>query len=696
MRCEAIIAGAASAAGVGGSNQEAIPINKPKKAIIATLAIALLATTITLIAINTNDPSYDYLPTRQTPSPTPTPPPTPEPTPPRITRIEGDFTFAAAYGSTGHYTAPFIWDEAHFQNSTSYYNAGLATLTLSFAMSSFASPGEDITGQAKNAIDFLSQIGFEDIETNHYYITEPHKDSIGVIAAHKYIQANGQSYTLIAVSTRSGGYGLEWASNFTIGAGGYHDGFRLAAEETYSFLADYIRRHAGSFLPNTKLWITGYSRGAAVANILAAWLTNNGGISDLTIPAHRIYAYTFATPQAVPTANLESQPTHTNIHNIISPTDIVTWVAPREWGFGRYGINHFLPDRGQLASPAPFDEMLVRLRNLGTAHALNATWYAGARYAHITETFQYVRFDRVTVFPPGVELSHTNSLITPFLRELTSNVAALAIEQDEYSEILEDLVRALVADVMGNDDFTQRLNTATDIFVGKLSIRNAPEIVVAFVTNGMDGLLELAARYLYESAVEAGIELDGGLSLTQALVNAFWHIGLDGVLTLTHNLEAVIATHYPEFMLAWLKSLDTNFGGVPQNFIPMYRSVRISGNAHARVYDQGGQLVAWFHYNRPMDIGGHIAASRLAGGEMIVYLPPEMGYTVEITATRRGDIGLTIGEFSLDMADYVFTQSWRGAAAPEDMFVAEIPLVVNWEGDMAYMGTGVEYRFRHR
>jgi len=676
--------------------QEGIPIKKPKIAIIATLSVILLAATITLIAINTRTPANDYVPTQHTPSPTPTPEPTPAPTPPRITRIEGDFHFAAAYGPTGGYTAPFIWDEAHFQNSASYYNAGLATLTLSFAMSSFASPGEDVTGQARNAIDFLSQIEFENIETNHYYITEPHKDSIGVIAAHKYIQANGQSYTLIAVSTRSGGYGLEWASNFTIGAAGYHDGFRLAAQETYGFLADYLSRHAGSFEENVKLWITGYSRGAAVANILAAWLTNNSGIAGLTIPASHIFAYTFATPQAVPTGNLQSPLLHTNIHNIISPADIVTWVAPQAWGFGRYGINHFLPERGQLADPTPFDEMLANLRRIGSAHALNATWYAGGRYAHITETFQYVRFDRVTVFPPGVELSHTNSLIIPFLRDLTTSVAALAIEQDEYSEILEDLVRTLVADVMGDDDFTQRLNTATDIFVGKLSIRNAPEIVVAFVTNGMDGLLELAARYLYESAIEAGIELDGGLSLTQALVNAFWHIGLDGVLTLTHNLEAVIAAHYPEFMLAWLKSQDTNFGGQPQNFIPIYRSVRISGNAHARVYDQGGQLVAWFYYSRPMDIGGHIAASRLAGGDMIVYLPPEMGYTVEITATRRGDIGLTIGEFGLDRADYVFTQSWRGAAVAEDMFVAVIPAVEHWEDVMAERGTGVEYGFRLR
>ena len=66
----------------------------------------------------------------------------------------------------------------------------------------------------------------------------------------------------------------------------YHKVF-LKTEER---IEDFINRYINVFLSDkTDLvyWITGHSRGAALANILSAKLVDNG---------NNVFAYTFATP----------------------------------------------------------------------------------------------------------------------------------------------------------------------------------------------------------------------------------------------------------------------------------------------------------------------------------------------------------------------------------------------------------------
>ena len=75
-------------------------------------------------------------------------------------------------------------------------------------------------------------------------------------------------------------------------------------------------------LRRIKVWISGYSRAAAVSNVTAGTLVNTG-----FLPKEDVYAYTFATPAAILEPPKEG---YENIFNIIDPADLVPQVMPAE------------------------------------------------------------------------------------------------------------------------------------------------------------------------------------------------------------------------------------------------------------------------------------------------------------------------------------------------------------------------------
>lgn len=195
--------------------------------------------------------------------------------------------------------------------------------------------------------DFLLDIGCSpsaiktvSFENNH--ITE---DKVAYAFGLKKLDSD---YYLLPVFIRSSGYGPglsgEWASNFNVYDANdteYSAGFKRAADDVADSLETYIQRYvvdmAGIPRSNIKLWISGFSRGGAVANLLAAKLNQESDISR-----SQIYAYTFATPAPVKSSAM-SGTTADNIFNIVSEQDVVPRVPLKGWGFSRYGVTYYLP-----------------------------------------------------------------------------------------------------------------------------------------------------------------------------------------------------------------------------------------------------------------------------------------------------------------------------------------------------------------
>ena len=234
------------------------------------------------------------------------------------------------------------FSEKFFEKSAYEYNHALAQLTLGVVLSGFSKDqdarwGETSADAAKdrrsNIEEAYKQMGFI-IPANYFHYDiklNETKDKVAYSIAKRPL-STGE--TLIAVVVRGGGYGGEWSSNFNVGTGEqFHDGFNKAAQEVYGSAVEAIQATNGK----VKLWITGYSRGAAVANLFSAKIDDYAQSSNKVSP-DGIFAYTFATPQGVTKRGNASAKLYKNIFNIINPGDPVAEVAMTKWGFTRYGV----------------------------------------------------------------------------------------------------------------------------------------------------------------------------------------------------------------------------------------------------------------------------------------------------------------------------------------------------------------------
>ena len=215
------------------------------------------------------------------------------------------------------------WDYPYSDNfftlPSDEYNHTFAKSSLGLALAAFRDKNNE-SAQDDNLISYFEDAGFEDISTDTYK-TEPTTDSIAYGIARKTV--NG--CTVIAVSVCGGNYTKEWAGNFTIGDATRSQGFNEAAQKVEAGLNEYIEKQ--NITGKIKVWITGYSRGAAVSNITAADLTDSKKFED-------VYAYCIATPRTT-----KEPGNYTNIFNIIGKDDVITKIPFADWGFKRYGVD---------------------------------------------------------------------------------------------------------------------------------------------------------------------------------------------------------------------------------------------------------------------------------------------------------------------------------------------------------------------
>ena len=270
-------------------------------------------------------------------------------------------------------TWQFDYDDDYFygQDDGFGYAPDLAKASLCLDLASFSAHtasnfdkelDEDDLTRAENIRALYHDLGF-DPETyqfmNYNTALTDSDDKVAYSMAMKYIQnPDGTTDTLVAVPIRGGGYGNEWASNFHV-ADDFsaanlpeqnHVGFQTAANGVLFWLKYYINRHRDLIKGNLKLWVVGYSRGAATANLLGHALneltaesgSGGEGLGGCTLHMSDVYVYTFATPAGA-TYGSAAGAYDPNIYNIISPVDLVPLVAPRAWGFTRYGTTLTLP-----------------------------------------------------------------------------------------------------------------------------------------------------------------------------------------------------------------------------------------------------------------------------------------------------------------------------------------------------------------
>ena len=238
------------------------------------------------------------------------------------------------------------FDPSWFSEDSINYNHNLAKLTSQFAMLGYAKKSE-----LKNAlitIGFTVDENFIDLKTGikkgGETDTEEAKKRVNYFIAHKRMIINGEETTLVFMGLIGSNHN-QWYSNFDPSKiSGIHKGFLNASmfisNLDYTGVLDKYFEKYLSGEKNVKILITGHSRGAATANLVASTLISNHRYAS----EKNIYTYTYATPNVTKVKNT-TESRFKRIFNFVNPEDFVTKCMPASWGYKRYGTTFTLPSK---------------------------------------------------------------------------------------------------------------------------------------------------------------------------------------------------------------------------------------------------------------------------------------------------------------------------------------------------------------
>ncbi|MBQ4074276.1 MAG: hypothetical protein IJD39_03650 [Clostridia bacterium] len=235
-----------------------------------------------------------------------------------------------AAGSFDPAKAEMLNDFEHtwFLSDAHEYQHPLCLASIQLAQAAFR--GDDAAPDA-SIRQYLKSHGFSQPRIDEYALKTA--DTIGTAIAHRTVGEGNQERTLVVIAVCGGNYSMEWLSNFDVGLESVHKGFGDSARKIVSRVQEYLSAHQ---IHDPLFWITGYSRAAAVSNLTAAFLSQEGIADDASI-----FCYTFATPRTV--IGSDAANAHQNIFNIVNNADLVPHVPLAAWGYGWYGRTLYLP-----------------------------------------------------------------------------------------------------------------------------------------------------------------------------------------------------------------------------------------------------------------------------------------------------------------------------------------------------------------
>ena len=262
----------------------------------------------------------------------------------------------------------YAWDDDWLDSKSSgyNYNHGLARVAGAIMSTVYLQP-------RKGALtELLSVLGCaeENVRDYHYAAVEPefpHKS--GYTFAWKQME-NGGKLLFVAIRGTSGQQ--EWLSNLDIADATrkkqrYHEGFERSAMLVLHDLALYMREQ-GLDIGQTHILITGHSRGAAVANLVGAFL-DRGEWDYLTegmgkANPEKLSVYAFASPNSCTDIAERKAGLYRNIYNIINPEDVIPELPFRggSWDYGPFGLRLCLPSAEKLkGDPKRYEQLLAKM-----------------------------------------------------------------------------------------------------------------------------------------------------------------------------------------------------------------------------------------------------------------------------------------------------------------------------------------------
>ena len=508
----------------------------------------------------------------------------------------------------------FLFRDSYFYEDSTQYHNDLAVMSLGLEVTSFSSHDFDNmytstvpleNGRNKNLKHAFKTLGFKDPFFFKY--DSPLSDSTNYAAfgiAKKTVGNIKNSDTLIAVAIRGGGYGAEWTSNFDIGTSGDAMGFKNAASYVLTELVTYINdlKESGNYTGKIKVWIVGFSRGAATANILAHKI--NQGDLGIEIACENLYAYTFATPNGQKGSDYND----TNIFNIVSTSDIVPRLALHDgWGFSKYGQTKGI--KGYL------------IEN------------------DVKKSFKNYTGDDMKIIDASDDISDVVRLLHK-----------LVPSRDDYVTMAEESIMKSYREGYATEE--KGANIVLCLIGGIIKSKAIQGKVMAgvdFINSWEAGDYFIAVLQLGKRIIEP---VWGGINVRQVLSTIVEHA----------SLISCMQSHYPEHYLAWLesggiremdddtyaslsdderekieKAICKQFNKVAKKQISVYCPVDVT------VYSSSGEIVGKIEDNEVVE---NEIPCFVNGETKVIYILAGDNYHLELTGTGYGKMDYTVKEYS--------------------------------------------------
>ena len=243
--------------------------------------------------------------------------------------------FAEKYEQTDR----FYYSDDYFAKPSSVTNEHLRTMSAALALTAFGSLGDD---NAANTLDILKKMQFEQDVDVQDIIDAPTKDTLGSFIT---FRNTDDDKNIVVAALRGSRYGAEWANTLLSGAEGDIQGLSEAALKVADRIKAYCESHE---ITADKIWITGYSRSGAVADLTGKYI--NEHLDEFGITADDLYVYTFEAPRAS-----AENTQYANIHDVINPNDIIPMVYPEQWGIYHAGVEEYLSCEDKTVQPMQID-----------------------------------------------------------------------------------------------------------------------------------------------------------------------------------------------------------------------------------------------------------------------------------------------------------------------------------------------------
>lgn len=294
-----------------------------------------------------------------------------------------------------------------FFNDSAVYNHSIAQLSSQMLLEGYISEDNDMNGVAEDLDSSLFSLGFK-IDKNYIDLDTGRNDMNHFIVSQPITKGN-ESFNLVYVGC-IGSWHEQWNSNFDPDgkeSSAYysdsaslrrinHIGFNDAKNFIYTRLVKYMNKY-GYDKSNTKVLLTGHSRGAATANLLSAKLIDDP--NNEVVSPENLFTYAFATPNC--TCNNEtSDARYSRIFNIVNPTDFVTKVMPAAWGYRRYGTTYTLPSVNNDKNYYSYYNKMKKYYDILNQATSDNTWY---NVYPTGETAVYNVINKMTKYISGLD-----------------------------------------------------------------------------------------------------------------------------------------------------------------------------------------------------------------------------------------------------------------------------------------------------